>query len=225
MVIKNYKFKILFNISFLISCLGCTADFYRATGMADPIYKKTFLDEKALNSEIKIVDVHEVRWYLVCGQETLVLPIPSKLDSILKQSLIFKGEEIWSFDFEVEQKYHSKVFFVSPNGKYVYIEDSSSLAPSQILLVKERLTKKIRLPEIIKDYSYKYPLEYCKWLEDSSGVKCRSCVVKVNNSFVNGEWVIDPRDGKATELWSEQSKDMYGISHECETENENGVEP
>lgn len=193
-----------------VFCSGCTTI----------LYKSVFEEEVELGSDLKQVELHEARWYPFCGIEKLVLPIPMRTDKIIKQTLFFKGEEIWSTRYEWKQRHEYTNFYLSPNGRFVYIEACDRLKSSVVLNLNNKKIIPINLPYEISHHGNKFPMRFDQWRPDSSGIITISDdeYIKFEGGLYsyNGEWLIDPQTGNVTIIWAEKGERTEigsGFSH------------
>lgn len=154
-------------IIFAIFCLSVSCG---------PIYKQVKYIDSFPHEKIKIVDLHEIRWFLYSGYVgeggCLIIPlIPSTSDDVINRSIFYKDKKVWDIDYKSGIKDDLRVLYFSPLGDSMYVEHISRAAtyPSYIYDFRNEQKIDILLPYGILKELY-FPLKFVSWSEDGKDI-------------------------------------------------------
>ena len=178
------------------------------------------LDEKKhVSPHIELCEKFASNTYPFSGMvdngKGFIFPTPMT-DKVLKeQSLQREGRVIFSVVSDPRKETRWKEYYVSPDEKFVVLQDSQRARPIEVLSVDTGKTVAVEAPKIY-GHHYIHPFGFFKWDSDS-----KSFIVEISGTYVKGPgqflayrelWQVDPGSGKAKQVkrqeqpWAEKMK-------------------
>lgn len=158
-------------------------------------YKKT----KKYDNDLKYVEWEKINIFLLTpfgdNEKFIIQLFPSLFTKIFYQKLIYKNKILLikkNNFFDFKQKNFN--YYISPNNKYILIQDSLHIEPLIFYNLDNNKKFIIQAPEIYGHY-YGYPLSFINWTSDS----------KFINIIVEGtrvEKILKPRLIKYKQFWN-----------------------
>jgi hypothetical protein len=149
-----------------------------------PTGKNTFEEKTSLSANIELSERFVFSSYPFVGMgengKGFIFPLPVTDKVRRAQNLMRNGKSIFRIDVDLEPGVRYRKFFVSPDEKYVVLQDWLTAKNLEVLAVDSGKTVTVESPEI-NGHDYVEPFRFLRWNQDS-----RAFVVEVTGAYVKG---------------------------------------